>query len=368
MPTPLRPFATFLPALALATAFLPGSLSSAEPSIGEETRGAFGWKAEKDAASGWTIVSLRFDDAKDATRSQCVRICPEAGANLFSYVFGGTELLQVPKEIKALRGGGSGTPILYPTPNRVRNGRFAFEGREFKFSDTGKTTIHGLVLKLPWQSDPPVFAEGAEPGVSVTTFLDFDAGSAHFDRFPVKHRLEVTYALTARGVRVRFTVANRDTQKLPFGFALHPYFRISGAREKTVLRVPALKKMEATPDLLPTGRLLDLDGAPFDLREGRALSDLALDDVYWGLTPDRVPGYVASDTGLRVDLPASGHFTHMVVYTPKGQPFFCMENQTCSTDAHNLHAQGLPAESHLLVVEPGASMSGWVEIRPAWSR
>jgi aldose 1-epimerase len=169
-------------------------------------------------------------------------------------------------------------------------------------------------------------------------------------------------------VRVRFTVDNRDTQKLPFGFALHPYFRIPGDRDKTTLRVPARKKMEATPDLLPTGQLLSLDGAPFDLREGRPLSDLALDDVFWGMTPDRVPGYAASDAGIRVDLPASDAFTHMVVYTPKGQPFFCMENQTCSTDAHNLHARGLVAESHLLVVEPGASLTGWVDILPSWIR
>jgi aldose 1-epimerase len=97
----------------------------------------------------------------------------------------------------------------------------------------------------------------------------------------------------------------------------------------------------------------------------RPLSDLALDDVFWGMTPDAPPGYRSEDAGIRVDLPASEHFTHMVIYTPKGQPFFCMENQTCSTDAHNLHAKGLIRESHLLVVDPGQSMTGRVQFRPS---
>jgi len=49
----------------------------------------------------------------------------------------------------------------------------------------------------------------------------------------------------------------------------------------------------------------------------------------------------------------------MVVYTQ--QPaFFCVENQTCSTDAHNLYARGLKDISHLLTVRPGSKDTGWV--------
>jgi aldose 1-epimerase len=362
----------WLLALALAS---PAVSPAGEPAPQPANRqGAFGWTEEKDEATGWTIWRLQYDDPKDARQSQSVRICPEGGANLFSYVFGGVELLYGPKEIKALRGGGAGIPILYPTPNRVRDGRFSFEGREFKFSDTGKTTIHGLVLKLGWLSEPPryVSAPGlGEDGVAVKTWIDFEPGQAHYDRFPIKHRLEVIYTLTSSDVRVRFTVENKDEQKLPFGFALHPYFLVLGDREKTVLRVPARMRMEATPDLLPTGKLLpigkELRGpSAADDRPGldQALAELALDDVFWGMIPGAAAGYTIVDEGIRVDLQTSEQFTHMVVYTPKGRPFFCMENQTCSTDAHNLHAKGLVEEAHLLVVEPGRSMIGIVGIHP----
>jgi aldose 1-epimerase len=120
--------------------------------------------------------------------------------------------------------------------------------------------------------------------------------------------------------------------------------------------------MEAE-DLLPTGKLKALDGSPYDLRVPVSLANLRLDDVYWGMLPEHAPGYEARDKGLKVTLGASKEFTHMVVYTPPGKPFFCMENQTCSTDAHNLHARGLQKEAHLLIVDPGKSLSGWLYVK-----
>ena len=173
------------------------------------------------------------------------------------------------------------------------------------------------------------------------------------------------FRLSAEGLRAEFTIENQDKLTLPFGLGVHPYFAILGAGEQTFVRVEAEKKMEATADLLPTGVLLSLDGAPFDLRQPRPLSELALDDVYWGMKPGKAAGYEARDVGVKLDLRASDDFTHMVVYTPKGRPFFCLENQTSSTDAHNLHARGLEAESHLLVVQPGGRWTGWVEFRPS---
>jgi galactose mutarotase-like enzyme len=39
------------------------------------------------------------------------------------------------------------------------------------------------------------------------------------------------------------------------------------------------------------------------------------------------------DAGLAIDLEASRDFTHLVLYTPRGEKYFCLENQTCSTAA-----------------------------------
>ena len=86
-----------------------------------------------------------------------------------------------------------------------------------------------------------------------------------------------------------------------------------------------------------------------------------IDDVYFGMTPQKPTTIDLRDIRLKLLLRGSADFTHLVVYTPNAD-WFCVENQTCSTDAHNLHAKGLVKESHLQIVPPGKKQSGTLEI------
>lgn len=311
---------------------------------------------EVDPQSGLKVIAMKYTDPTKLGRSLEARVVPEAGSNLFSFKVDGTELLVQPATLglPALR---YGFPILFPTPNRVRNSRFTFDGQVFTFKPNERTNfIHGLVHSLPWKSRNPIATHSS---ASVETFLEWDSKAKDFELFPIRHRLQMNFTLDTEGVKLKFTVENQDEKRLPFGFAFHPWFQILGPRENTYLQVPAQKHMEAE-GLLPTGTLQNLDGSPYDLRIPVSLKNLNLDDVYWGLIPEKPPGYEIREEGLKVSLGASKEFTHMVVYTPAGKPFFCMENQTCSTDAHNLHARGLEKEAHLLIVDKGKSHSGWV--------
>jgi galactose mutarotase-like enzyme len=112
---------------------------------------------------------------------------------------------------------------------------------------------------------------------------------------------------------------------------------------------------------LPTGKLLPVQKTAFDLRRPTALAGLDLDDVYFGMTPAAPPSFEWRDLGVRVTLGASRQFTHLVVFTPPERATFCIENQTSSTDAHNLHARGLAREAHLIIVEPGKTARGAVD-------
>jgi aldose 1-epimerase len=195
--------------------------------------------------------------------------------------------------------------------------------------------------------------------------MSLDCGeSAPFHKlFPHPHALKLTITVTNNAVRWDYAVDNSaGTTHVPFGFALHPWFLYQGERKETLLTVPATHWMEAV-NLLPTGKLIALEETKLDARKGRSLEGFVIDDVYFGLRPDAPTRIEFRDKGLAIDLAASADFTHLVVYTPEGQPWFCVENQTCSTDAHNLHENGLKRESNLLIVEPGKSHSGWIEYR-----
>ncbi len=196
----------------------------------------------------------------------------------------------------------TGTPVLYPTPNRVRDCRFAWKGREYAQRRSGRDIYeHGLAHLESWGHEPPT---AGTDGARFVALLDCRPESPMFEAFPFPHRLGLSFTLTARGIRMEYAIEN-------CGAAV----------------------MEATPDLLPTGRLADVAGTALDLRYAVAVGTLDLDHVFTRVEP----GWHAA-----------------------GEGFFCLENQTCSTDAHNLSARGFADVSGLKTVEPGAVRRGSV--------
>jgi aldose 1-epimerase len=118
--------------------------------------------------------------------------------------------------------------------------------------------------------------------------------------------------------------------------------------------------MEATTDLLPTGRLLPVKGTGFDLHHPVNVNELDIDHVFTGISEGQAARVSYPNLRLTVRLAATPDFSHLVLYTPPGAPFFCLENQTCSTDAHNLHNIGFKMESGLKFVPSGESRTGAV--------
>ncbi len=324
----------------------------------EEPMAEYSYRFDRHPETGWSLLRL-LCKADRPERNTEIAFCPQIGSNLISFVVGGTDYL-VDVDQRGDRKLILGTPILYPSPNRVRNARFTFEGQTFVFEpNDGTNFLHGLVRERPWACETPVIGDD---GISVMTRIVFAPGRTIYERFPIHNELELTYTVSPGRVRFGFCVRNLDAQRrLPFGLAIHPYFRVLGPRDQVWIQVPAQKWMEAE-NLLPTGRLLDLEAGPADLRQPTPLSELDLDDVFWGMRKEAPQRIEYRALGKQVTLTADDFFTHSVVYTPAGRPFFCLENQSCSTDAHNLYAQGLQKAAHLTILDPGESISAGIEI------
>ncbi len=335
------------------------SLNSFNNATGEEIMGKFGYSYVEIPEKNWRVVELicRGDDYE--SKKAVAAVTADEGSNLYGFSVDGVEYLygfgSTGNESKLF-----GTPVLFPTPNRVRDARFEFAGRTFAFpANNGPNFIHGLVRNIRWEHDEPVVNDA---GVSLRTKIAMIPESGIFELFPIRNSLDVTYTLAGNSVRLDFTIRNDDPERdLPFGLAIHPFFPIHGSRGDVRIQVPARKWMEAE-NLLPSGKLVDLDEGPADLREPVVLSELDLDDVFWGMEEDKPSVIYYDSIGKRLTLKASSFFTHCVVYTPPGAPYFCIENQSCSTDAHNLHAKGLKEAAHLTILKPGESISAWVEM------
>src|SRR5512141_1252526 len=86
-----------------------------------------------------TIV-LRHDGGGDPRRAMEARIVPAYGSNLCRFSIGGLHVIDFERETLLARGF-TGTPVLYPTPNRVRNGAFRWKGETFRQVKSGKQVL-----------------------------------------------------------------------------------------------------------------------------------------------------------------------------------------------------------------------------------
>lgn len=318
----------------------------------------FTYRRERHPQTGWHTICLSYTPSGAATAQSTARFSTDMGSNLLGFEVDGIEYLYSGPSLQ-LGANMTGTPVLYPTPNRVRDGQFTFEGRTFKFAPTrGIGHSHGLVRNAPWECDEPVIADGS---ILATTRIIFEPGKGWYEQFPIRHTLELTYTLKPNTLRFDFAVHNQDAQRLPFGLAIHPYFNVIGPRESVRIQIPALKWMENI-NMFPTGRLIDLDKCPTDLRKPTRLSEIHHDGVFWGLSPDRPQVIYYDSIGKKLTLVASELFTHMVTYTPHRQPFFCIENQSCSVDAHNHHVRGFVEQAHLTILEPDKKLAARIEM------
>ena len=111
--------------------------------------------------------------------------------------------------------------------------------------------------------------------------------------------------------------------------------------------------------MISNGRLVAVDNTPEDVRTPTPVGRLNLDHVYMNILPGQLATVDYTTLGFKVVLTPTVEFTHIVIWT--GHPnAVCIENQTCSTDAHNLFAAGFTKESHLLTVAGGATSSGTI--------
>ncbi|MBN1294269.1 MAG: aldose 1-epimerase [Candidatus Latescibacteria bacterium] len=332
-------------------------LAGCENRKGDNMR--YSYCISQDSTTGWNIIQLNAENPADSTKNISIKVVPHGGNNMFSFTAGGRELIKGPEELINLLNPKRGNPILYPTPNRVVNGRFEFLGESYTMQVPGEEnprTIHGLVWDAPWEFSEP---EVHENGVILATWYEFSEDNPRFQAFPFFNTIRVTYTVFDSGVRIAYEVKNNDKKPLGFGFAVHPFWQVIGDKSSNKIQVALPYHMEAA-EKIPTGKLEPVEGTDWNLYDPTPVSELDLDDVYYGATPESVVRVIYESIGLELQQKATADFSHVVVYTPDTD-FFCIENQTCSTNAHNLYAQGFKKESHLQIVQPGKTTGGHVE-------
>lgn len=114
-----------------------------------ETGKNFYWKKEVDGINNLKFLVLGYAGDESTNNSMEAWIAPASGSNLSRFSVSNMNVIDFDPELLS-NGDYTGTPILYPTPNRVRNGMFLYKGRVFNQVKKGETVFeHGLVHNEP---------------------------------------------------------------------------------------------------------------------------------------------------------------------------------------------------------------------------
>jgi aldose 1-epimerase len=303
--------------------------------------------------NGRDVVKLH-DDSTDASAS----VLPSYGFNLFDLrlpIAGKpTPLIRTaPGWADAPKSaGGNGTPILFPYPNRVRDGKYTFEGKAYTLPvNHGPNAIHGFAIDATW--DLLEHGSDAAGAFVVGRYHLASHSPTRRGMWPTDAILQVRYSLAGRKLTMTTTVSNPTDKDLPYGFGIHPYFRLpfppGGDAAETSVIVPA-SKYWVLKDFLPTGEVEGVNDR-LDFRKGQPRKGLRLDDVLTGLgfEGDRCTcRLVDRGKGAEFRLGFDRNFREAVLYTPNEPDVIAIEPYTQTTDAINLQAQGKDAGLRVL--------------------
>lgn len=154
--------------------------------------------------------------------------------------------------------------------NRIGNASFTLDGVKYELTkNNGEHILHGGAKGF----DHSVFDVVSVAEDAVVMSIDLADG---LDGFPGNLKAIVTFSITPdNGVSIDFK-ATTDKATV-CNLSHHAYFNLNGFAEPKILNhvisVNADKITEVDATLIPTGKLLDVEGTPFDFRKEVKLAD-----------------------------------------------------------------------------------------------
>lgn len=258
-------------------------------------------------------------------------IVPEVAANVTEIRFSGRNILDgytTPEELTAGKWGKSA--ILFPFPNRLRDGRYTWKGRDYVFPINNLATnnaIHGFVRHEVLQVER---IELKKEMASITSRFHNDGKNP---AYPFPFTFDATFAMTIQGrFIVSFSVTNEHHESIPVGLGWHPYFHLAEKADAHHLQLPACERVEIDDRMIPTGIR-----SPYSyFQDERWIGQTQLDTCFAVAGESTQTSTLCAD-GRTLRIRASGkQFPFFQVFTPPARTSIAIEPMTCNVDAfHN---------------------------------
>lgn len=211
--------------------------------------------------------------------------------------------------------------ILFPFANRIKDGSYSFEGKDFQFEINQKeenNALHGLVYNKTFKV---VDKKSSETSASV--ILQYDEVNES-KGFPYTFAIQLKYTLTKKDLNLSVSIKNTDVKSFPFTLGWHPYFSTSDLYKST-LAFDSNKKLILGDRNITTGIEKIESINIFEVK------DKQLDDCYIldsGKTIFKTPDF-------DLEIKASSKENFLQMYTPPKANTIAIEPTTGVSDSFN---------------------------------
>jgi aldose 1-epimerase len=241
--------------------------------------------------------------------------------------------------------------ILAPWPNRIADGKYSHNGKDFQLNvneEARNNALHGLVFDKHWK----VFSK-SENTIALQIEID------DLSKYPGILELQMTYKLDHQGLLSTLTATNCSEIELPYGASTHPYLTVPGVKSVNdyVLQIGASQVyLTDNERLLPT-ELVDVKDANLDFRNPNQIGARFIDHAF-----RQDPNFerlvsITSDSGEGVSISFSNAAGWIQIHTADrngaadGRKSLAIEPMTCPPDAFNSEIDLIslqPKQSHTL--------------------
>jgi aldose 1-epimerase len=236
-------------------------------------------------------------------------IVTQVGAGLRALRVGGVDIAE-PFPADATPPSGCGI-VLVPWPNRVKDGAWPHDGtiRQLALTEPARgNAIHGLLRYRPYE-----LVERTESSVTQAASIFPELG------YPFELRTTVKHEVGADGLTVTHTIENVGDAAAPVAVGAHPYPKIGDVPTgELTVTVVAATHLDVDDRLNVVGESA-VDGTRYDLRTGRVVGELDLDDGFAdvAVADGRAAHILAAPDGRSVIVWGDDAFAYVQVYTSR---------------------------------------------------
>ena len=222
--------------------------------------------------------------------------------------------------------------FLLPFPNRLKDGKYNFNGKTYQFpinDKTNNTALHGFT---DFNNLQIASFESNEKDAHLVLKGDYDGSNP---AYPFSFETTLSFELTNDNTfTATIQIQNTDNSEFPIGTGWHPYFKLGEKINDCQLQLPLVQKVICDDNMIPVGKTVSFD----KFNDSSTINDTQLDTAFLLSSTagkakvifknDKTTIEYWQETGI-------GKFNYLQIYTPDHRNALAIEPMTCNIDAFN---------------------------------